>query len=76
MLGALVSDDNLFYFLDIVEKYKVKQLEAACGEHLADNFGTMLEEDKLNDLPPSTWAEMLRSDDLQIRFVTETILLK
>jgi len=67
LLGALVSDDNLFYFLDIVEKYKVKQLEAACGEHLADNFGTMLEEDKLNDLPPSTWAEMLRSDDLQIR---------
>jgi len=67
LLGALVSDDNLFYFLDIVEKYRVKQLEAACGEHLADNFGTMLEEDKLNELPPSTWAEMLRSDDLQIR---------
>jgi len=67
LLGDLVSDENLFFFLDIVDKYDVKSLEAACGEHLAENFGDLMEEGKLNDLEPTTWAEMLKSNELQLK---------
>ncbi len=63
-----MNDDNLFFFLDVVDKYGVRSLEAACGFHLAENFGTLLEMDKLNDLEPSTWASMLKSDDLNILY--------
>eukprot|EP01090_Pellita_catalonica_P018458 TRINITY_DN5974_c0_g1_i1.p1 TRINITY_DN5974_c0_g1~~TRINITY_DN5974_c0_g1_i1.p1 ORF type:complete len:360 (-),score=42.70 TRINITY_DN5974_c0_g1_i1:57-1136(-) len=56
-----------FFFLDLVDTYDVKQLEAACGEHLAENFGELLDEGKLDELEPTTWAEMLRSDNIQIR---------
>eukprot|EP01090_Pellita_catalonica_P017318 TRINITY_DN51_c0_g1_i1.p1 TRINITY_DN51_c0_g1~~TRINITY_DN51_c0_g1_i1.p1 ORF type:complete len:488 (-),score=75.26 TRINITY_DN51_c0_g1_i1:370-1833(-) len=67
ILGDLVDDDNLLFFLDVVDTYDVKQLEAACGEHLAENFGELLDEGRLDELEPTTWAEMLRSDNIEIQ---------
>lgn len=38
LLGELVTDENLLFFLDVVEKYQAKSLESACGSHLAEHF--------------------------------------
>eukprot|EP01087_Luapelamoeba_hula_P017825 TRINITY_DN5652_c0_g1_i1.p1 TRINITY_DN5652_c0_g1~~TRINITY_DN5652_c0_g1_i1.p1 ORF type:complete len:495 (-),score=68.03 TRINITY_DN5652_c0_g1_i1:12-1496(-) len=65
-LGQLISDDSLLYFLKICDQYDCKKLEEACGEHLAEHFEEMIGADKLNSLEPSIWAEMLKSDELQI----------
>jgi len=67
LLGAIVDDDNLFYLLDISENFDVKSLRTACCEHLALNFGDMLDGDKLAELKPAAWVEMLKADDLQIK---------
>jgi len=65
LLGVLVSDETLFYFLDVVKDYEVNQLEAVCGEHLAENFNDLSTGDRLMELEPTTWARLLRSDDLR-----------
>jgi hypothetical protein len=62
----LVCAENLLFFLDVVDRYKVEELEAACGWHIAQNFDQLLQEDKLKDLSPTTWAAILKSDDLDV----------
>jgi hypothetical protein len=66
ILGELVCAENLLFFLDVVDRYKVEELEAACGWHIAQNFDQLLQEDKLKDLSPTTWAAILKSDDLDV----------
>eukprot|EP01090_Pellita_catalonica_P012517 TRINITY_DN273_c0_g1_i1.p1 TRINITY_DN273_c0_g1~~TRINITY_DN273_c0_g1_i1.p1 ORF type:complete len:548 (-),score=86.88 TRINITY_DN273_c0_g1_i1:52-1695(-) len=66
LLGELVDDDTLLYYLNICDTYTINSLESACGEHLAENFTDLVQESKLMDLKPSTWAQILKSDDLQI----------
>lgn len=68
LLGAIVDGDNLFYLLDLSENFDVKTLRTACCEHLAENFGDLLDGDKLAELKPSSWAEMLQADNLQIKY--------
>lgn len=67
ILAEQLSDDNVFYLLDICEKYSVGNLRTSCAEYLAENFGQLLKTDKLMELDPETWAEMLKSDDIQIQ---------
>jgi hypothetical protein len=69
LLGELVTDDNLFFFLDVVDKYEVKALEAACGSHLAEHFQDLVNNGKLDDLEPSTWAEIVKTDDIRVRYL-------
>jgi len=68
-LGEQVSEDNLFYMLDIVDHFDCARLNSLCGAFLAEHFGDMLEDapERLMSLKPVTWVEMLKSDDLQIR---------
>ncbi len=72
LLGDLVTDDNLFFFLDVVDKYEVKALEAACGSHLAEHFQDLVNNGKLDDLEPSTWAEIVKTDDIRVKYDTRT----
>lgn len=67
LLGELVTDDNLFFFLDVVDKYEVKALESACGSHLAEHFQDLVNNGKLDDLEPSTWAEIVKTDDIRVK---------
>jgi hypothetical protein len=67
LLSAIVDGDNLFHLLDLSEHFDVKSLRTACCEHLAANFGDLLDGDKLSELKPNAWVEMLMADDLQIR---------
>jgi len=69
LLGEQVSENNLFYLLEIVERYDCGRLNAHCGCFLAAHFGDMWEDapERLLSLKVSTWSEMLKSDDLQIR---------
>jgi len=66
LLGQLISEDTLLYFLGICDRYDCQRLEAACGEHLAEHFEEFLENGKLDSLEPSTWGEMLKSDELKV----------
>jgi len=66
LLGELISEDTLLYFLGICDRYDCQRLEAACGEHLAEHFEEFLQNGKLDALEPSTWVEMLKSDELKI----------
>jgi len=66
LLGQLISEETLLYFLGICDQYDCKSLESACGEHLAEHFEEFLENGRLDPLEPSTWAEMLKSDELQV----------
>lgn len=50
------------------ENFDVKSLRTACCEHLAQNFGELLDGDKLSELKPAAWVEMLQADDLQIKY--------
>lgn len=69
LLGQKVNDENMIWMLDIVDKYGINSLNAACGSYLAEHFYDMLEAtpERLYSLKVSTWAEMLKSDNLQIR---------
>jgi hypothetical protein len=67
LLSAIIDGDNLFYLLDLSENFDVKSLRTACCEHLAQNFGELLDGDKLSELKPAAWVEMLQADDLQIK---------
>jgi len=66
ILGSSIDEDNVFYLLEIVNKYSCLRLNTECAEFLAENFGDMLVKDKLMQLDVETWAEMLKSDDLQV----------
>jgi len=69
LLGQKVNDENMLFMLDVVDKYTVNRLNSACGFYLAEHFTDMLESspERLYSLKVSTWAEMLKSDHLQIR---------
>jgi len=69
LLGQKVNDDNMLFMLDIVDKYNIQRLNSACGFYLAEHFYDMLQAtpERLYSLKVSTWAEMLKSDHLQIR---------
>jgi hypothetical protein len=60
ILADQLNDDNVFYLLDICEKYHVSNLRTSCAEYLAENFGQLLKTDKLMELDPETWTEMLK----------------
>ncbi len=60
ILADQLNEDNVFYLLDLCEKYSVNNLRTACAEYLAENFGQLLKTDKLNELDPETWSEMLK----------------
>ncbi len=68
ILSEVVNDDNLCYLLEIVENFDVKSLELACCNHIAENAGILIEDNRLNELKPSIWAELLKSDALNIKF--------
>jgi len=57
LLGTQISQGNLFYLLDLVDKYDCKQLAAQCGAFLACNFAPILAENKKRvlSLPVETW---------------------
>lgn len=65
-MGEQLNDDNVFHLLDLCEKFSVNNLRTLCAEFLADNFGALLKADKLQELDPETWAEMLKSDEIQV----------
>ena len=68
LLGEQISEANIFYLLDVVDKYDCKRLAGHCGEFLAANFSEMWEEDRkrLLTLSVETWVAMLQSDDLLV----------
>jgi len=68
LLGDNLSEDNVFYMLDIVEKYNCTELAKICGSFLASTFSDMWEEDRdrLLALHPDTWAGMLSNNELSI----------
>lgn len=70
-MAAYLSQDNLFYLLDIAEKYDCKSLEASCGEYLGMSFEDIWMDDpaRLLQVQPNTWAAMLRSDELAVRYL-------
>eukprot|EP01088_Endostelium_zonatum_P011533 TRINITY_DN25678_c0_g1_i1.p1 TRINITY_DN25678_c0_g1~~TRINITY_DN25678_c0_g1_i1.p1 ORF type:complete len:677 (-),score=161.76 TRINITY_DN25678_c0_g1_i1:62-2092(-) len=67
LLGCLVDGDNLCFFLDICDRFNVKSLETSCGITLAENFEELLSDNRLMSLPPTTWAQIIRSDDIQVK---------
>jgi len=69
LLGEQLDSDNVFYLLDIVEHFDVQSLNVACGRYLAEHFSDMLSDtpERLHGLKPSTWVEIMKSDDLQMR---------
>jgi len=66
LLGSQLTGDSLFYLLDICEKFACTNLKKMCAEYLAENFGDLLEADKLMDLDAETWTEMLKSDEIKV----------
>ncbi|KAL6066905.1 BTB/POZ domain containing protein [Balamuthia mandrillaris] len=52
--------------LDLVDKYGVRRLEKRCAEHLAENFVELLEAGSLWALNTSTWAELIKSDEIKV----------
>jgi len=66
LLGELVTSENLFFFLEMAEKYQVKSLEAACGVHLAHHFQELAKSGQLEHLEPTAWAEMAKNDSIRI----------
>jgi hypothetical protein len=69
LLGEQLSEDNLFFLLDIVERFDCRRLNTHCGEFLAAHFGEMWEEtpERLLSLKVDTWIAMLKSNELQAR---------
>jgi len=66
ILAQQLSPDNVFYLLDLCEKYSCMKLRESCAEYLAENFEELLKADKLMDLDADTWAEMLKSDEIEV----------
>jgi len=52
--------------LDICEKFDCTALRKGCAEYLADNFAELLKSSKIMELDAETWAEMLKSDEIQV----------
>jgi len=65
-LGENLSEENVFYLLEICEKYDSASLRKECAAYLADNFAELLKSAKIMELSPETWAEMLSSDLIQV----------
>jgi len=73
-LGETIRDDNVFFLLDVCEKFDCQSLRKICAKHLAEHFGRILEDTKILSLPPETVAEILRNDDIVVE--TEEALFK
>jgi len=69
LLGEQISPDNVLYLLDIVDHFDCTRLNTHCGLFLARNFTDIFNEspERMLSLKVSTWAEMLKSDELQVR---------
>lgn len=67
ILGKNLDDDNVFSLLEIVKLYSCSKLNVSCAEYLAGNFEQLMQSEKIFQLDPETFAEMIKSDDLQIR---------
>jgi len=46
LLGQQISQGNIFYLLNIVDKYDCKQLTAQCSTFVVSNFALILAENK------------------------------
>jgi hypothetical protein len=68
LLGQQITEANIFYLLDLVDKFDCTQLAVQCGKYLACNFMTMWREhkEKMLSLSVDTWTGMFQSDDLLI----------
>jgi len=73
-LGKSLSHDNVFFFLDIANKFQCNSLRRSCGKYLAENFGTLMETDSLLTVDLPTWIEVLKNDQIKIK--SESELLK
>ena len=64
-----MGEGNIFFLLELVDKYNCKSLAGHCGEYLAANFDYVWEDDKkrLLGLSVDTWVGILRCDDLAIQ---------
>jgi len=69
LLGEQISQDNVLYLLDIVDHFDCSRLNTHCGLFLARNFSEIFSEspERMLSLQVGTWAEMLKSDELQVR---------
>eukprot|EP01087_Luapelamoeba_hula_P020663 TRINITY_DN708_c0_g2_i2.p1 TRINITY_DN708_c0_g2~~TRINITY_DN708_c0_g2_i2.p1 ORF type:complete len:540 (-),score=79.69 TRINITY_DN708_c0_g2_i2:40-1596(-) len=69
LLGEHVSESNLFYLIDVVNRFDIARLTAACGTFLAEHFSEMWEDvpERLLALSVNTWVAMLKSDYLLVR---------
>jgi len=73
-LGTTLEPSNVFFLLDIAEKFDCTSLRGACGKYLAENFGELMEQDRLMNLDVDTWVEMLKNDEIKVK--SEGELLK
>jgi len=69
-----LESGNVFFLLDIAEKFNCTSLRGACGKYLAENFGELMEQDQLMNLDVDTWVEMLKNDEIKVK--SEGELLK
>lgn len=72
-LGKSLSHDNVFFFLDIANKFQCHSLRRLCGKYLAENFGTLMETDSLLTLDLPTWIEVLKNDQIKIKSESEVL---
>jgi len=63
-LGNSLTLDNVYDLLKVVEQYSCSNLELLCADLLASRFGKMIEGDIVYSLDLTTWAKILRSDDI------------
>lgn len=70
LLGENISEDSVFFLLDVVTKYDCQELEKRCGNYLARYFDEIWESNKpsLLSLRPTTWVAMLASDELFVKY--------
>jgi len=64
VMGENMSNDNVFYLLDICNKYQCHKLRVACASYMANNFQTLMKSGKALELDIDTCYELLRSDEV------------
>lgn len=76
LLGEQIDADNLFFLLDIVDQFDCRRLNACCGRFLAEHFRGIWADfpERLMSLKIDTWAEMLKRNELQIRYAVVHLL--
>jgi len=73
-IGSTLESGNIFFLLHVADKFSCKSLRTACGRYLAENFGDLMEQDRLMQLDVDTWVEMLKNDEIKVK--SEYELLK